>query len=603
MNARNAAGLPHPRRHQCGRVTRCSPCVYLSPVTHTDRTTAPDRPGQPVAHRDFLREKVSDDVRSGRFGRPVHTRFPPEPNGFLHIGHAKSICLNFGIAREFAGRCNLRFDDTNPTTEDVRYVDAIRDDVRWLGFEWNEERFASDYFERLYEIAEALVRAGKAYVDSQSEEEIRQGRGTVMSPGTPSPFRNRSAEENLDLLRRMRAGEFPDGSHVLRARIDMAHPNMLMRDPLLLRIRHAAHYRRGSEWCIYPLYDFAHGLSDAFEGITHSLCTLEFKDNRELYDWLVREAGFERPPEQTEFARLELDYTVLSKRKLLRLVAERHVSGWDDPRMPTIAGLRRRGVTPEAIRAFADKIGVARSDARIELATFEHAVRDDLNMRVPRVMAVARPLKLVLTNYPEGRVEILDAPLYPHDVPKTGSRPVPFSRELWIERDDFMENPPKKFFRLAPGREVRLRYGYLVTCTDVIKDASGEVVEVHATYDPATRGGDAPDGRRVQGTIHWVSVGQALDCELRLYDRLFAVPEPEAVPEGQDFVAGLNPASLVTVPGAKIEPSVATDPPGTRYQFERTGYFISDPVDSREGRLVFNRTVALRDSWAKVKDK
>ena len=572
-------------------------------MTHTDRTTTPDTPGHPAAHRDFLRERVADDVRTGRFGRPIHTRFPPEPNGFLHIGHAKSICLNFGIAREFAGRCNLRFDDTNPTTEDVRYVDAIREDVRWLGFEWDEERFASDYFERLYQIAEALVGAGKAYVDSRREEEIRQGRGTVMTPGTPSPFRDRSAGENLDLLRRMRAGEFPDGSHVLRARIDMAHPNMLMRDPLLLRIRHAAHYRRGTEWCLYPLYDFAHGLSDAFEGITHSLCTLEFKDNRELYDWLVRAAGFERPPEQTEFARLELDYTVLSKRKLLRLVTEKHVAGWDDPRMPTIAGLRRRGVTPEAIRAFADKIGVARSDARIELATFEHAVRDDLNMRVPRVMAVVRPLKLVLTNYPADRVETLDAPLYPHDVPLTGSRPVPFSRELWIERDDFLENPPRKFFRLAPGREVRLRYGYLVTCTEVIKDASGEVVEVHATYDPATRGGDAPDGRRVQGTIHWVSVGQALDCELRLYDRLFAVPDPDALPEGQDFVAALNPDSLVAVRGAKIEPSVASDPPGTRYQFERTGYFISDPVDSREGALVFNRTVALRDSWAKVKDK
>jgi glutaminyl-tRNA synthetase len=572
-------------------------------VTHTDRTTPSETAGQAPAHKDFLREKVAEDVRTGRFGRPVRTRFPPEPNGFLHIGHAKSICLNFGIAREFGGRCNLRFDDTNPTTEDVRYVDAIRDDVRWLGFAWDEERFASDYFERLYEIAEALVRAGKAYVDSQSEEAIREGRGTVTSPGTPSPFRGRSMEESLELLRRMRGGEFPDGSHVLRARIDMAHPNMLMRDPLLLRIRHAAHYRRGTEWCLYPLYDFAHGLSDAFEGITHSLCTLEFKDNRPLYDWLVREAGFERPPEQTEFARLELDYTVLSKRKLLRLVAEKHVTGWDDPRMPTLAGLRRRGVTPEAIRAFAEKIGVARSDARIELATLEHAVRDDLNMRVPRVMAVARPLKLVLTNYPDDRVETLDAPLYPHDVPKTGSRPVPFSRELWIERDDFMENPPKKFFRLAPGREVRLRYGYLVTCTDVIKDAAGEVVEVHATYDPATRGGDAPDGRRVQGTIHWVSAGQAVDCELRLYDRLFAVPEPEALPEGRDFVSALNPESLVTVRGAKVEPSVAPDPPGTRYQFERMGYFISDPLDAREGGLVFNRTVPLRDSWAKVKDK
>jgi glutaminyl-tRNA synthetase len=572
-------------------------------VTPNDHPVSPESTGRDTGRKDFLREKVAEDVASGRFGRPIHTRFPPEPNGFLHIGHAKSICLNFGIAGEFGGRCNLRFDDTNPSTEDIRYVEAIRDDVRWLGFEWDEERFASDYFERLYEIAEALVRAGKAYVDSQNEEAIREGRGTVTVPGTPSPFRGRSADENLDLLRRMRAGEFPDGAHVLRARIDMTHPNMLMRDPLLLRIRHAAHYRRGTAWSIYPLYDFAHGLSDAFEGITHSLCTLEFKDNRELYDWLVREAGFERPPEQTEFARLELDYTVLSKRKLLRLVTEGHVTGWDDPRMPTIAGLRRRGVTPEAIRAFADKIGVARSDARIELATFEHAVRDDLNMRVPMVMAVARPLKLVLTNYPEDRVETLDAPLYPHDVPKTGSRPVPFSRELWIERDDFMEDPPKKFFRLAPGREVRLRYGYLVTCTGVVRNGAGEITEVHATYDPATRGGDAPDGRRVQGTIHWVSVGQALDCELRLYDRLFAVPDPDALPEGRDFVAALNPDSLVVAAGAKVEPSVAADPPGSRYQFERTGYFISDPVESRPGALVFNRTVALRDSWAKVKGK
>jgi glutaminyl-tRNA synthetase len=564
--------------------------------------TQPDASGREATRKDFLREKVAADVASGRFGRPIHTRFPPEPNGYLHIGHAKSICLNFGIASEFAGRCNLRFDDTNPTTEDVRYVDAIRNDVRWLGFEWDEERFASDYFERLYDIAEGLVRAGKAYVDSQSEEAIRERRGTVTAPGTPSPYRDRPVEENLDLLRRMRAGEFPDGAHVLRARIDMAHPNMLMRDPLLLRIRHAAHYRRGTEWCVYPLYDFAHGLSDAFEGITHSLCTLEFKDNRELYDWLVREAGFERPPEQTEFARLELDYTVLSKRKLLKLVNDGHVMGWDDPRMPTLAGLRRRGVTPEAIRAFADKIGVARSDARIELATFEYAIRDDLNMRVPRVMAVTRPLKLVLTNYPADQVETFDAPLYPHDVPKTGSRPVPFSRELWIERDDFMEDAPKKFFRLTPGREVRLRYGYLVTCTGVVKDASGEVVEVHATYDPATRGGDAPDGRRVQGTIHWVSAQHALDCELRLYDRLFAVPDPDGLPEGRDFVSALNPQSLVTLRG-KVEPSVAADSPGTRYQFERVGYFISDPADSREGALVFNRTVGLRDSWAKVKDK
>jgi glutaminyl-tRNA synthetase len=546
---------------------------------------------------------VAEDVSNNKFGRQVATRFPPEPNGFLHIGHAKSICLNFGIAEEFGGRCNLRFDDTNPFTEDIKYVEAIKRDVQWLGAQWDAELYASDYFGQLYEIAESLVKKGKAYVDSQTDEEIRLGRGTVTSAGSESPYRNRSVEENLDLLRRMRAGEFPDGAHVLRAKIDMAHHNMIMRDPLLLRIRHAAHYRQGNAWCIYPLYDFAHGLSDAIEGITHSLCTLEFKDNREIYDWLVHEAGFQRPPEQTEFARLELDYTVLSKRKLLRLVNEGYVSGWDDPRMPTIAGLRRRGVTPEALRAFAETIGVARKDARVELATFEHAVRDDLNMRVPRVLCVVKPLKVVITNYPEGKSEELEASYYPHDVPKTGTRMIPFSRELYIDRDDFMENPPKKFFRLAPGREVRLRYGYFITCTDVIKDSSGEMVELLCTYDPATRGGDAPDGRKVQGTIHWVSARHALDCELRLYDKLFSVPDPDGLPEGQDFISALDPNSLVTIKGAKIEPSVAKDPIGTRYQFERTGYFISDTEDSKNGALVFNRTVTLRDSWAKMKDK
>ena len=545
---------------------------------------------------------VAADAATNRFGRPIKTRFPPEPNGFLHIGHAKSLVLNFGIADEFQGTVNLRFDDTNPFTEDMKYVEAIERDVRWLGFEWNGKFFASDYFEQLYEIAELLVKKGKAYVDSQNEEEIRENRGTVTTPGKESPFRNRSVEENLDLLRRMRAGEFPDGAHVLRAKIDMAHPNMIMRDPLLLRIRNASHYRRGSDWCIYPLYDFAHGLSDAIEGITHSLCTLEFKDNNDIYKWLVREAGFERPPEQTEFARLELDYTLLSKRKLLRLVNEGFVSGWDDPRMPTIAGLRRRGVTPEGIRNFAEAIGVARKPARAELATFEHHVRDDLNMRVPRAMAVVNPIKVVITNYPEGESEELEASYYPHDVPKTGSRMVPFSREIYIERDDFMENPPKKFYRLAPGREVRLRYAYFITCTDVIKDANGQIVELRATYDPATRGGDAPDGRKVQGTIHWVSAKHAIDAELRLYDKLFTIPDPDAVPEGQDFTSALNPDSLVVVNGAKVEPSVAGDPPETRYQFERTGYFVVDP-DSRDGKMVFNRTVTLRDTWAKIKDK
>lgn len=551
--------------------------------------------------KDFIREMVARDVASGKFGRPVMTRFPPEPNGFAHIGHAKSICLNFGVAQEFGGVCNLRFDDTNPFTEDIKYVNAFKDDVRWLGFDWNgREYYASDYFEKLYEFAVLLIKKGKAFVDSQSDEEIRAGRGTISEAGKESPYRGRSIEENLDLLERMKAGEFPDGAHVLRAKIDMAHPNFIMRDPILIRIRKAPHYRRGDAWCIYPLYDYAHGLSDAIEGVTHSLCTLEFKDNRDIYDWLVREVGFERPPEQTEFARLNLDYTVLSKRKLLRLVNEGHVTAWDDPRMPTIAGLRRRGVTPEAIRAFCDGIGVARSDARVELAKLEHAIRDDLNVRVPRVLCVVRPLKVVLTNYPEDQVEELDAPYYPHDVPKEGSRVVPFSRELYIDSDDFMENPPKKFFRLAPGREVRLRYGYLITCTDVIKDSSGNVVELHCTYDPATRGGNTPDGRKVQGTIHWVSAARALDCEVRLYDRLFSVPDPDAVPEGQEFTSVLNPDSLVTVRQAKIEPSVANDPAGSRYQFERTGYFMSDPGDSKSGALVYNRTVTLRDSWAKL---
>ena len=563
----------------------------IPPSDSSDASAAP--------RRDFIRELVAEDVATGRFGRAPTTRFPPEPNGFLHMGHAKSICLNFGIAREFGGTCNLRFDDTNPFTEDVKYVDSIKRDVQWLGFQWDHEYYASDYFEQLYDIAESLVNKGKAYVDSQNEEQIREGRGTVTTPGVPSPYRGRAVDENLDLLRRMRAGEFPDGAHVLRAKIDMAHQNMIMRDPLLLRIRHAHHYRRGNDWCIYPLYDFAHGLSDAIEGITRSLCTLEFKDNREIYDWLVSEAGFDHPPRQMEFARLELDYTVLSKRKLLRLVNDGHVSGWDDPRMPTIAGLRRRGVRPEAIRAFADVIGVARNDARVEIATFEHAVRDDLNTEVPRVLCVLNPLKVVLTNYPEGQVEELEAPSYPPDFVKSATRMVPFSRELWVDREDFMEDPPKKFYRLSPGREVRLRFGYLITCQSIVKNDAGEVVELHCTYDPATRSGQAPDGRKVQGTIHWVSAARALDCEVRLYDRLFSQPDPDDVPEGQDFLSALNPNSLVVVANAKIEPSVASDPVGTRYQFERTGYFMSEVETSTKERLVFNRIVALRDSWAK----
>lgn len=563
----------------------------MSDSTNSDNSTAP--------RRDFIREMVADDVATGRFGRAPATRFPPEPNGFLHMGHAKSICLNFGIAQEFGGTCNLRFDDTNPATEDIKYVESIQRDVQWLGFQWDGLYYASDYFEKLYDIAEMLVQQGKAYVDDQNEEQIRTNRGTVTSAGTPSPWRDRSVEENLDLLRRMKAGEFPDGAKVLRAKIDMAHPNMIMRDPLLLRIRHAHHYRRGNDWCIYPLYDFAHGLSDAIEGITRSLCTLEFKDAREIYDWLVREAGFEHPPTQIEFARLELDYTVLSKRKLLRLVNEGYVSGWDDPRMPTIAGLRRRGVRPEAIRAFADVIGVARKDARVEYATYEHAVRNDLNMEVPRRLCVLNPLKVVLTNYPEGQVEQLEAQDYPHDVPKTGSRAMPFSRELYIDRDDFMEDPPKKFYRLAPGREVRLRFGYFITCQDVVKNDAGEIVELRCTYDPATRSGSSPDGRKVQGTIHWVSAPHAADVEVRLYDRLFAQPDPDDVPEGQDFLSALNPQSLVVIAHAKAEPGVLDDPLGSRYQFERVGYFYAEPEDSTSEKRVFNRIVGLRDSWAK----
>jgi glutaminyl-tRNA synthetase len=549
---------------------------------------------------DLVRAMVARDVESDRFGRPVKTRFPPEPNGYLHIGHAQAIVLNFGVAAEYGGECNLRFDDTNPFTEDMRYVEAIKHDVRWLGYDWGDREFyASDYFEQLFEFAKVLIRKEKAYVDSQTEDEIREHRGTVTRPGVDSPYRDRSVEENLDLLDRMRAGEFEDGAHVLRAKIDMAHPNMIMRDPLLLRIRHATHYRRGDEWCLYPLYDFAHCLSDAIEGITHSLCTLEFKDNNDIYKWLVREVGFERPPEQTEVARFNLDYTIMSKRKLVRLVDEGHVDGWDDPRMPTIAGLRRRGVTPEAIRALITDVGISRTDSRTEIARLEHAIRDDLNMKVRRVLCVVDPLRVVITNWDEGSVDWLDAPYYPHDVPLEGSRKIPFTREIYIERADFMKNPPRKFFRLAPGREVRLRYGYLITCTDVIENEAGDVVELHCTYDPETRGGNAPDGRRVQGPIPWVSATEGVYCEVRLYDRLFSVPDPDAVPDGGDFTENLNPDSLVRMTGAKIEPSVRNDPPGTRYQFERTGYFMSDPTDSKPDVLVFNRTVALRDTWGK----
>ncbi len=547
---------------------------------------------------------VAADLRSGKYGRVV-TRFPPEPNGYLHIGHAKPICLNFGIAKEYNGVCHLRFDDTNPAAEDRTYVEAMKQDIRWLGYDWGDKLFhASDYFEQFYELAVKLIKDGKAYVDSLSEDEIRAYRGTVTRSGKDSPHRNRSIEENLDLFERMRKGEFEDGAHVLRAKIDMAAPNMLMRDPLLFRIRHAHHYRRGDAWCIYPMYDFAHPLGDAIEQVTHSLCSIEFKDNREVYDWVVRETEFEPPrPEQTEFARLKIDYMVLSKRKLVQLVNGGYVGGWDDPRMPTIAGFRRRGVTPEAIRAFCNLIGVARVESRVDIGKLEFCIRDDLNQRVPRVMCVLHPLRVVITNYPESETEELEAPYYPHDVPKEGSRKIPFSRVLYIERADFREDPPKKFFRLGPGREVRLRYGYFITCTDVVKNAAGEIVEVHCTYDPETRGGSSPDGRKVRGTIHWVSAAESLPAEVRLYDRLFLTPDPEAVSEGQDVSANLNPDSLVTRQDSRIEPSVADDPPGSRYQFERQGYFISDIVDSAPGRLVFNRTVPLRDTWAKVEAK
>jgi glutaminyl-tRNA synthetase len=540
---------------------------------------------------DFIREIVEEDLRSGRV-QTVITRFPPEPNGYLHIGHAKSICLNFGIAAEYGGRCNLRFDDTNPLKEDVEYALAIENDVRWLGFEWGVHHYhASDYFEQLYEWAESLIAAGKAYVDSSTAEEIRVMRGTLTEPGQESANRNRSAGENLDLFRRMRAGQFPDGAHVLRAKIDMASPNINMRDPVLYRIRHESHHRTGDTWCIYPMYDYAHPLSDAIEGITHSLCTLEFEDHRPLYDWLVENCPVPARPHQYEFARLNLNYTVMSKRKLLRLVEEGHVRGWDDPRMPTIAGLRRRGMTPAAIRDFADRVGVAKRENVIDVALLEHCVRDDLNKTAPRVMGVLRPLRVVIENVAEGETEWFDTPNNPED-PAMGTRRVPFSRVVYIERDDFMEEPPKKFFRLAPGREVRLRSAYFLTCTGVVKDDAGEIVELRATIDAATRGGDAPDGRRPKATLHWVSAAHAIDCEVRLYDRLFRSENPE---ESGHFLEDLNGESLEVVTHAKLEPSVRAAAPLTRYQFERLGYFCVDPESEGEG-MVFNRTVTLKET-------
>ena len=549
---------------------------------------------------DFLHVRINQDNASGRFGKKVHTRFPPEPNGYLHIGHAKSICINFGLAQEYGGLCNLRFDDTNPVKEDTEYVDSIREDVHWLGGEWDDrEYYASNYFDQLYAFAEQLIRDGKAYVDSQSAEEIRASRGTLTQPGTESPYRNRSIEENLDLFHRMRDGEFADGEHVLRAKIDMASPNVVMRDPTLYRIRHAEHHRTGDKWCVYPMYDFTHCLSDSLEGITHSICTLEFVNNRELYDWVLDALNVYHP-QQIEFARLGLTYTVLSKRKLIQLVKGGFVRGWDDPRMPTICGMRRRGYTPEAIRDFCSRIGVARAENLVEYSLLEFCVREHLNAVAPRTMAVLDPIKVVIENYPEGQVEWFDMP-FSQDGSVEGSRKVPFSRELYIERDDFREDPPKKFHRLFPGSEVRLRYAYYVTCKDVIKDADGNIVELRCTYDPDSKGGATPDGRKIKGTIHWVSVPHAVSAEVRLYEHLFTSPTPGNTPEGVEFTDLLNPDSMRVVT-AQVEPALAEFPAGSRVQFERLGYFCVDP-DSKPGAPVFNRTVTLKDSWAKIEGK
>jgi glutaminyl-tRNA synthetase len=553
-----------------------------------------------IAPSNFIRNIILEDNQSGRFGGWVITRFPPEPNGYLHIGHAKSICLNFGLASEFSGWCNFRFDDTNPSKEEIEYVESIQADVRWLGFDWGDRLYyASDYFEQLYQWAIQLIKLGKAYVDSLSADEIREYRGTLTQPGKESPYRNRSAEENLDLFQRMRAGEYDEGVHVLRAKIDMASGNLNMRDPVMYRVRKDPHHRTGIQWCIYPMYDYAHGLCDSIEGITHSICTMEYEDHRPLYDWFLDELGVYHP-QQIEFARLNLAFTVMSKRKLLQLVQEGHVSGWDDPRMPTLAGLRRRGYPPEAIRNFCDRIGVGKRDSLVDMALLEYCVREVLNRESPRVMAVLRPLKVVIANYPEGQVEHLEAINNPED-PAMGTRQVPFSRELYLERDDFMENPPKKFYRLAPGREVRLRYGYFIKCEDVVKDpATGDVIELRCTYDPATRGGNAPDGRQVKATLHWVSAAHAKPAEVRLYDRLLTQPDPSDDPDNLGFKAFLNLNSLEVLKSCWVEPSLAEAAPGSRVQFERLGYFCVDSVDSRCDALVFNRTVTLRDTWAKI---
>ena len=550
---------------------------------------------------NFIRDIILEDLKTNKYGGRVQTRFPPEPNGYLHIGHAKAICLDFGLADEFGGKTNLRFDDTNPEKEETEYVESIMEDVKWLGFHWDGLFYASDYFDQLYEWAVQLIKAGKAYVDDLSADEIREYRGTLTKPGKESPYRNRSVEENLNLFERMRAGEFPDGSRVLRAKIDMASPNVNMRDPVMYRILHAEHHRTGDKWCIYPMYDYAHGQSDSLERVTHSMCTLEFEDHRPLYNWFIRELGI-FPSQQIEFDRLNLTYTLLSKRRLLQLVQEGHVSGWDDPRMPTLSGIRRRGYTPEAIRNFCGAIGVSKTTGVIELEMLEHFLRENLNKRAPRAMAVLRPLKVVIDNYPEGQVEEMEAVNNPEN-PNVGTRKVPFSRVLYIEQDDFREVPPPKYFRLSPGKEVRLRYAYFIKCTGVVKNAAGEVVEVHCTYDLATRGGNnPPDGRKVKSTIHWVSAGHAVDAEVRLYDKLFAKEDPSKVEEGKDFSSNLNPNSLEVIRQAKLEPSLANAAVGSRYQFERLGYFCVDP-DSKAGKPVFNRTVALKDTWARIETR
>jgi len=575
----------------------------MSTPIKTPESKAPAAAGTndspPRSH--FIRDIILRDRANNKNGGRVHTRFPPEPNGYLHLGHAKSIHINFGLAREFGGKCNLRFDDTNPLKEETEYVESIIEDIRWLGGDWEDRLFyASDYFGQLYEWAVQLIRAGKAYVCDLTADQVRQHRGTLSDPGRNSPYRDRSIEENLALFERMRAGEFPDGSRTLRAKIDMASPNLNMRDPILYRILHAEHHRTGNKWCIYPTYDYAHGQSDSIEGITHSICTLEFEDHRPLYDWCIEQLGIHHP-QQIEFDRLNLTYTLLSKRKLLQLVRDKHVRGWDDPRMPTLCGARRRGYTPEAFRDFCSRIGVSKTTGTVELALLEHCVREDLNLRAPRVMAVLRPLRVVIENYPEGQVEELDAVNNPEDA-RAGTRKVPFSRVLYIEQDDFREDPPKGYFRLSPGREVRLRYAYLVTCTGVVKDASGNIVELRCTYDPATRGGNTPDGRKVKSTIHWVSAQHSLEAEARLYDTLFTKENPDDVAEGQTFISNLNPNSLELVERCRIEPSLRGAPAGSLYQFERMGYFCVDP-DSTPGKLVFNRTATLRDTWAKIERK